>query len=55
MLCHEFSLTLGGPAFKWFGNLRSGSINSFEELQRSFLTRFTDSHERIWESSLAIS
>lgn len=26
ILCQEFSLTLGRPAFKWFGNLRPISI-----------------------------
>ena len=41
------ALTLGRPAFKWFGNLRPGSISSFEELQRSFLTRFSGSRERM--------
>lgn len=31
ILWQTFSLTLGGPTFKWFGNLRPKSMNSFEE------------------------
>ena len=47
-LFQTFGLTLGGRAFKWFESLRSGSLNSFEELQTSFVTRFSRSCKRMF-------
>ena len=46
IMCQAFCLTLSGPAYQWFLKLRHGTIQSFEELQQSFLTRFNDSRER---------
>ena len=46
-LFQTFGLTLGGRAFKWFESLRSGSLNSFEELHRSFLNHFNSFRERM--------
>ncbi|XP_042972828.1 uncharacterized protein LOC122304635 [Carya illinoinensis] len=41
-----FSLTLKGIAHGWFGTLRPGTINSFEELAKQFLTQFMASRWR---------
>lgn len=38
--CRAFRLTLKGMALGWFGALRPGSINSFEELAKQFLAQF---------------
>ena len=46
IMCQAFCLTLSGPAYQWFLKLRPGAIQSFEELQKSFLARFSGSRER---------
>ena len=42
-LCQSFSLTLTGPGFEWFKNLRPGSVQSFKDLKDMFLARFATS------------
>ena len=42
-MCQAFSLTLAGPGFEWFKNLRPGSIHSFKDLKDMFLARFATS------------
>ena len=42
-MCQAFSLTLAGPGFEWFKNLRSGSIQSFKDLKDMFVARFATS------------
>ena len=42
-MCQAFSLTLAGPGFEWFKNLRPGSIRSFKDLKDMFLARFATS------------
>ena len=39
-MCQAFCLTLAGPGFQWFKNLRPGSIRSFKDLKDMFLARF---------------
>ncbi|KAK1414676.1 hypothetical protein QVD17_30426 [Tagetes erecta] len=39
--CHMFMQTLVGSARLWFSSLPAGSIHSFDDLHRSFLTNFT--------------
>ncbi|XP_041001635.1 uncharacterized protein LOC121247335 [Juglans microcarpa x Juglans regia] len=44
--CRAFLLTLKGPKRVWFGSLTLGSIDSFGELARLFLTQFMASRRR---------
>jgi ribonuclease HI len=44
--CRAFPLTLEGSAQEWFGGLPSSSIDSFEDLAKTFLTQFLASKRR---------
>ncbi|RYR07687.1 hypothetical protein Ahy_B05g075096 isoform A [Arachis hypogaea] len=39
--CRAFSVTLAGPAIKWFNALPNGSITSFHDISRKFMAQFT--------------
>ncbi|XP_015955874.1 uncharacterized protein LOC107480239 [Arachis duranensis] len=39
--CRAFSVTLAGPAIRWFNALPQGSITAFTDISQSFLARFT--------------
>ncbi|XP_016206863.1 uncharacterized protein LOC107647283 [Arachis ipaensis] len=39
--CRDFPVTLAGPAIRWFNVLSQGSITTFADISRSFLTQFT--------------
>ncbi|XP_016178915.1 uncharacterized protein LOC107621408 [Arachis ipaensis] len=39
--CRAFSVTLAGPAIRWFNALPQGSITTFADISRSFLAQFT--------------
>jgi hypothetical protein len=43
LMCRAFSITLKGPTRKWFNTLRSGTIDSFNELSKQFLGQFISS------------
>lgn len=43
LLCRMFPSSLGPLALKWFNRLEDGSIWSFKELQRTFVSRFASS------------
>jgi CRISPR/Cas system CMR-associated protein Cmr1 (group 7 of RAMP superfamily) len=40
LMCRAFSITLKGLTRKWFDTLRSGTIDSFNELSKQFLGQF---------------
>lgn len=44
--CRAFPLTLKRSVKVWFGSLASGSIDSFAELARLFLTQFMAGRRR---------
>jgi hypothetical protein len=44
--CRAFPLTLEGSAQEWFGGLPANSIDSFEDLAKTFLTQFLASKKR---------
>jgi len=54
-MCQAFCLTLTGTAFEWFQRLKRGSIQSFEDLQEKFLTRFAASRVRRREKSYLLT
>ena len=35
LLFQKFPLSLDGPAYEWYDNLRPGSISSWKEMQRT--------------------
>ncbi|XP_072087157.1 uncharacterized protein [Arachis hypogaea] len=39
--CKAFSITLAGPAIKWFNALPNGSITGFHDISRKFMAQFT--------------
>ncbi|XP_025681810.1 uncharacterized protein [Arachis hypogaea] len=39
--CRAFSVTLAGPAIRWFNGLPQGSIYGFSDISRAFLAQFT--------------
>ncbi|XP_016195200.1 uncharacterized protein LOC107636190 [Arachis ipaensis] len=39
--CRAFSVTLAGPAIRWFNNLLQGSVNGFADTSHAFLAQFT--------------
>ncbi|XP_019155109.1 PREDICTED: uncharacterized protein LOC109151973 [Ipomoea nil] len=43
ILCRGFFATLDGQAHDWFGSLPAGSISTFADLSRQFLSHFTTS------------
>ncbi|XP_062074857.1 uncharacterized protein LOC133778851 [Humulus lupulus] len=43
--CKVFSMTFSGPALLWFRQLKPGFINSFSDLQRTFLQQYSVNHE----------
>ncbi|XP_030946629.1 uncharacterized protein LOC115971082 [Quercus lobata] len=40
LMCKVFPSSLGPVAMRWFGGLRTGSINSFKELTQAFGSHF---------------
>jgi len=46
VMCRAFPLTLKKAARRWFASLSQKSINSWRELERSFLNHFTTSREQ---------
>lgn len=40
IMCWAFPLTLKGPSCAWFGKLKSGSIDSFLDLNKWFISHF---------------
>ena len=43
-LVKQFVQSLKGNAFDWYTDLKSGSIDSWEQLEREFLNRFYSTH-----------
>nr|XP_025670128.1 uncharacterized protein LOC112769892 [Arachis hypogaea] len=39
--CRAFSITLAGPAIRWFNNLPQGSVTRFSDISHAFLAQFT--------------
>ncbi|XP_025678442.1 uncharacterized protein [Arachis hypogaea] len=39
--CRAFSVTLAGPAIRWFNNLPQGSVTGFADISHAFLAQFT--------------
>ncbi|XP_019178354.1 PREDICTED: uncharacterized protein LOC109173569 [Ipomoea nil] len=46
ILCRGFFATLDGQAHDWFGSLSTGSISTFPDLTRQFLSHFATSIQR---------
>ncbi|KAF5458728.1 hypothetical protein F2P56_022738 [Juglans regia] len=53
--CRAFRLMLKGIARGWFGTLRPGSINNFEELAKQFLTQFMTSRRHCKPSAYLLT
>ncbi|KAF3591554.1 hypothetical protein DY000_02022330 [Brassica cretica] len=42
MLCKIFPYSISGDAFSWFSQLHTGSLTSWEDIERAFLYKFLD-------------